>query len=345
MPRQILPLTALFAAALAFAPSAHAASVTASAWSYETTDSHAGTTVASAAISRQALGAPGESHAAGSAGYGSLGGFSSIRGCGSASNNFQQVCNDAGSHAGIDDTLYITSDYPDSWAIQARATVSVTGYVNGHGGYSYSSTGWIEGQAAIASGSTLGTVQVFANQAVADTRVFDITLYSGRHERITHSLDTDAFQRDCAGGTQDCYDSEHNWTIAIGVTSTLQIEILTTGIHAHIASASGHDYTLAAVGVGREAASRTQLGPAWPNPARSGTHLALTLAEDANVDAGVFDVAGRRVATLAHGALDAGTHMLGWDGRDAGGQARSGMFLVRARGAGVDLVRRVIVVR
>jgi hypothetical protein len=114
-------------------------------------------------------------------------------------------------------------------------------------------------------------------------------------------------------------------------------------VHAQITSASGHDYTQAVVGVGPEEAGRTRLGPVFPNPARGEGRLALTLAEDTSVDAGVYDVAGRRIATLAHGGLAAGTHTLRWDSRDGDGHARSGLFFVHVRGAGFELVRRVIV--
>jgi len=180
---------------------------------------------------------------------------------------------------------------------------------------------------------------------MSDTRVWDITLYSGYHEPIALTLDTDAFQRYCAGGSADCFDSANNWAILVGVSSTLQIEILTPGIHAQFTSTSGHDYTQATAGVGPEQAAGTRLGPAYPNPARGGVRLALTLPAETNVDAGVYDVAGRRIATLAHGALSAGTQALSWDGRDDDGRSRTGLFLIRARGAGFDVARRVIVTR
>ena len=345
MRRPFVPLIALALASLGLATPVHAATVSASAWSYETSDGHAGATFATAAISRQAPNAPGDSHAAATAACGALSSSSFIRGCGSDYNSFQQVCNDAGGHGRVDDTLFVTSDYPYSWGIQARATLRIFGEVNGHGGYSYSAMGWIEGQTVIASGTTSGTVQVFDHQPIADTRVWDITLYSGYHEQIAHTLDTDAFQRYCAGGSADCYDSANNWAINVGASSTLQIEILTQGIHAQITSASGHDYTHASAGVGPERASGTSLSPAYPNPARGQVRLALTLAEQRNVDAGVYDVAGRRIATLAHGTLSAGTHALSWNGLAADGRSRSGLFLVRARGEGFDVARRVIVTR
>src|SRR5437879_6180412 len=122
MYRAFVPLITLAIATFGLAAPGHAAAVSASAWSYETNDSHSGASSATAAISRQGLNAPGDSHASAAAIVGALSSSSSIRGCGSDYNNFQQVCNDAGSHSRVDDTLYVTSDLPDSWAIQARAT-------------------------------------------------------------------------------------------------------------------------------------------------------------------------------------------------------------------------------
>jgi flagellar hook assembly protein FlgD len=46
----------------------------------------------------------------------------------------------------------------------------------------------------------------------------------------------------------------------------------------------------------------------------------------------IYDLQGRRLATLHNGALDAGMHTLSWDGRDAAGRvAAGGIYLVRCR--------------
>lgn len=56
----------------------------------------------------------------------------------------------------------------------------------------------------------------------------------------------------------------------------------------------------------------------------------------------VFDVAGRRVATLARGAFKAGRHTLSWDGATDGGSAGAGLYFVRARWEGFEAVRRIV---
>ena len=50
------------------------------------------------------------------------------------------------------------------------------------------------------------------------------------------------------------------------------------------------------------------------------------------VDIGVYDIAGRRVRTLARGPQSPGRHVTSWDGRDErGAEVRSGMYFVRVR--------------
>ncbi len=71
---------------------------------------------------------------------------------------------------------------------------------------------------------------------------------------------------------------------------------------------------------------------AWPNPTLRDLHVQLTVARKSQVEAGVYDLAGRRVRALVHGTLAAGTHDLTWDGRDEGGiPTRAGLYFVRMR--------------
>jgi hypothetical protein len=68
-----------------------------------------------------------------------------------------------------------------------------------------------------------------------------------------------------------------------------------------------------------------------PNPART-VKLAFAVPERRNVDIGVYDVVGRRVATVAKGTFEAGPHNLTWDGTDNSGQrVRAGLYFYRAQ--------------
>jgi hypothetical protein len=63
-----------------------------------------------------------------------------------------------------------------------------------------------------------------------------------------------------------------------------------------------------------------------PNPSRV-TNVRFTLPKQADVDLSVFDLSGRKVATLAKGSLSARSYEYKWDGAGAG----AGIYFVRLR--------------
>jgi hypothetical protein len=66
------------------------------------------------------------------------------------------------------------------------------------------------------------------------------------------------------------------------------------------------------------------------SPLGGATAVVLDLAAPAAARVDVFDVQGRRLATLADRDFAAGAHVLAWDGRDAGGaRAARGLYFVR----------------
>ena len=85
-----------------------------------------------------------------------------------------------------------------------------------------------------------------------------------------------------------------------------------------------------ATGVQDEVPTRTALLPAWPNPFNPQTNIRFELAKSAQVDLGVYDLMGRRVAALGSGRRDAGRHTLVWTGTDRNDQRlAAGIYLVR----------------
>ncbi|MBK7048522.1 MAG: hypothetical protein IPH48_18910 [bacterium] len=73
---------------------------------------------------------------------------------------------------------------------------------------------------------------------------------------------------------------------------------------------------------------------ASPNPFNPRTTIAFTLPQAGDTMLAVYDLAGRRVATLVEAPLPAGPISLEWDGRDDAGRALpSGVYLVRLRRA------------
>jgi hypothetical protein len=67
----------------------------------------------------------------------------------------------------------------------------------------------------------------------------------------------------------------------------------------------------------------------YPNPGHR-QNIAFTLPNATHVDLGVFDITGRRVATLASGNLPAAEYSRGWSGRDdSGHKVGAGVFFYR----------------
>jgi len=72
------------------------------------------------------------------------------------------------------------------------------------------------------------------------------------------------------------------------------------------------------------------LRAAWPNPFGAETHFGVGLAHAADLEIVVYDLAGRRVATLFKGLAAAGTHEITWRRtREDGSLVPSGIYFYR----------------
>jgi M6 family metalloprotease-like protein len=97
---------------------------------------------------------------------------------------------------------------------------------------------------------------------------------------------------------------------------------------------------------GSEIPAVTELLPAYPNPFNPGTTLAFTLASGGTARLEVFDVRGRRVATVHDGDLAAGRHEFRWNGRSDGGRGvASGVYVARFQAGAIEQTRRLTLVR
>ncbi len=85
-----------------------------------------------------------------------------------------------------------------------------------------------------------------------------------------------------------------------------------------------------------------EVGDIKPNPFNSSAAFTIKLDRPAVVEAGVYDCAGHRVATLADGRFAEGEHLLRWD---AGADVPSGVYFVRIKIDGTTIVRRAMLVR
>jgi hypothetical protein len=85
---------------------------------------------------------------------------------------------------------------------------------------------------------------------------------------------------------------------------------------------------------------------AFPNPFNPHTSLRFSLVAPGLVRLSIHDPAGRLVAELAAGRLEAGRHELIWDGRDRSGRAvGSGVYLSRLETDAGNAARKLVLIR
>ncbi len=79
----------------------------------------------------------------------------------------------------------------------------------------------------------------------------------------------------------------------------------------------------------------------YPNPFSDRTTLTFTLSAPAQVELSVFDVTGRRLATLVDAELGAGTHRIPWEAQ----AYASGIYFSRVKAAGLTRTQRLLLVK
>jgi len=97
-------------------------------------------------------------------------------------------------------------------------------------------------------------------------------------------------------------------------------------------------------------ATFAQLGEAFPNPYRPLSHgdirFALELRDTQRLKISIFDVSGRRMATIFDDLVLPGTREIAWDGRDGeGSELASGIYFLRLEAAGEVMTRKLVMVR
>ena len=85
---------------------------------------------------------------------------------------------------------------------------------------------------------------------------------------------------------------------------------------------------------------------AWPNPFNPHVTLGLSLEVGDPFQLDVFDVSGRRVATLRHLASDSGISSVTWDGRnESGRQVGPGVYFLRLTHDGRSVTAKGVLLR
>jgi len=92
--------------------------------------------------------------------------------------------------------------------------------------------------------------------------------------------------------------------------------------------------------------AKVRMGQNVPNPFNPTTRIDFALEQPGSIEITVFDISGRRVATLHDGELAAGEHYVTWDGRtDQGNPATSGLYLYVLKTPTDQVSRRMMLVR
>lgn len=83
-----------------------------------------------------------------------------------------------------------------------------------------------------------------------------------------------------------------------------------------------------------------------PNPFNPTTSIRFALSGRSDVRIDIFDVAGRRIDTLADRPFSAGEHSVTWQGKDASGSdVASGVYFYRFEANGVSEAKRMTLIR
>jgi len=89
-----------------------------------------------------------------------------------------------------------------------------------------------------------------------------------------------------------------------------------------------------------------ELKGVYPNPTRGAATLSFSLDEQAPISLAVYDVIGRKVATLVEDTRTAGVHEITWNGQsDNGVSLSSGVYLVRLQLGSRVMTRHLALVR
>jgi len=84
----------------------------------------------------------------------------------------------------------------------------------------------------------------------------------------------------------------------------------------------------------------------YPNPFNPKTTISFSIPRAGHVEMSIFDVAGRRVAGLISGTMEAGEHTVAWDGTDLGGaRASSGVYFCVLKTAEGQATRKVVMIK
>ncbi|MCK4511487.1 T9SS type A sorting domain-containing protein, partial [bacterium] len=180
--------------------------------------------------------------------------------------------------------------------------------------------------------------------------VFDVP-NDGTHSEVTATVDNNQpedfehglikFQVDAAHAPYEVDNGEITQTVLDGSVATCYVQVAMPAYSNTYVTISPDESSGVDDG---SVASLALMGPAFPNPARSYAIVGFSLAAPGHVTVGVYDIAGRRVATLLNGVATAGAHRVTWDIAD-GRDIASGTYAYRIESAGESVSGKIVIVR
>ncbi len=146
----------------------------------------------------------------------------------------------------------------------------------------------------------------------------------------------------------------NTYTIALTIDAGLVNQILQIGFAStatnYVASGVYYDnlvwHETGTTGVGDAGGLALAMRPAAPNPFRASTRLDYSLPQRGFADVSVYDIGGRRMATLFRGVAEAGPHAATWNGRYADGQlAPAGVYHAVLQTPAGRVTRNIVLAR
>ena len=117
----------------------------------------------------------------------------------------------------------------------------------------------------------------------------------------------------------------------------------------HLAVNAYYDNTAAGVDVDPDESmipKKFALYDNFPNPFNPTTQIAVDLPEAASTKITVWNIMGQKVATLHSGDLNAGHHIVNFDGRDQNGkQLTSGMYFYRVKAGKYNAIKKMTLLK
>ena len=123
---------------------------------------------------------------------------------------------------------------------------------------------------------------------------------------------------------------------------------LSNAVNATIADGQGTGFITnddGPVGVPDAGIAEFALVRVQPNPSRGMTQLEITVPREAALSLSVVDIQGREVAKLIDGVYRPGRYQVTWNAKLARGEVPAGLYFIRYRTPGKDMVRRLILAR